>query len=121
MLRGELAEILGIRDQRLPNPVMQIMSTTAHGGTIARGHIVQAQGDSQVAPPEWQIRLVRWPVLDGVYGEGLLIEPLVADRVRLNVVVIPDADQTPEQIAGLVPGVPETLQYAYWRSRVAES
>jgi len=47
----------------------------------------------------YQIHQVRWPVLEGVFGEGLLLEP-EGDPVA-NVVAIPDADQTPEQLAGL--------------------
>jgi dienelactone hydrolase len=42
---------------------------------------------------------VRWSVLPGVDGEGLLLEP--KEKVKANVVAIPDALWTPEQIAGL--------------------
>ena len=49
------------------------------------------------------IHAVRWPVLHGVHGEGLLIQPRSAIRAR--VVAIPDADQTPEQLAGIAPGI----------------
>lgn len=47
----------------------------------------------------YTIEQVRWPVLHGVWGEGLLISPKGA--VRARVVALPDADQTPEDIAGL--------------------
>lgn len=53
---------------------------------------------------------VRWPVLDGVTGEGLWLKPKFA--VQALVVVIPDANQTPEQVAGLVPVDGERLQFA---------
>ena len=46
---------------------------------------------------------IRWPVIEGVRGEGLLLEP--KGRVLGMIVALPDADQTPEQIAGLAPGV----------------
>src|SRR5262249_24556705 len=49
---------------------------------------------------------VRWPVLEGVHGGGLLLEPRGA--VRGHVVALPDADQTPEQLVGLRPGVAPT-------------
>ncbi len=42
----------------------------------------------------WQ---VRWPVLEGVHGEGLMIEPKAASRGA--VIAMGDADQTPEQVA----------------------
>lgn len=45
------------------------------------------------------VHAVRWPVLPGVWGEGLLLEP--KGKVRAQVVALPDADQTPEMIAGV--------------------
>lgn len=53
---------------------------------------------------------VRWPVLDGVHGEGLLLLPKGPSIG--NVVALPDADQTPEQVAGLRPGVAPESQFA---------
>ena len=56
---------------------------------------------------------VRWSVLPGVYAEGLLLEPK-DDRTRPKacIVAIPDADQTPEMISGLAPGLPRESQFA---------
>lgn len=53
---------------------------------------------------------VRWPVLDGVHGEGLLLEP--KGDLRGNVIALPDADRTPEQLVGLAPGVAAESQFA---------
>ena len=53
---------------------------------------------------------VRWPVLEGVHGEGLLLEPRAP--VRGHVIALPDADQTPEQVVGLSPGVAAASQFA---------
>ena len=64
----------------------------------------------------FRVYQVRWPVLDGVYGEGLLLEP--ASKPIGSVVALPDADQTPEQIVGLRPGVAVESQFA---RRLAES
>jgi len=61
----------------------------------------------------WQ---VRWRALEGVHGEGLLLEP--RDKPRAYVIAVPDADQTPEQITGLAPGVPAESQFA---RRLAEN
>ncbi len=47
---------------------------------------------------------VRWPVLEGVHGEGLLLEPRRAHPAFI--IALPDADQTPEQISGLAEGPP---------------
>lgn len=44
------------------------------------------------------VQAVRWPLFDGVQGEGLLLQP--KGRVVARVVAVPDADQTPEMLAG---------------------
>ncbi len=64
----------------------------------------------------YRIYQVRWPVLEGVFGEGLLLEP---KRLPAGfVVALPDADQTPEQISGLAKGTPAENQFA---RRLAEN
>jgi hypothetical protein len=45
---------------------------------------------------------VRWPVLDGVFSEGLLVMPNKGSTDF--VIVIPDADQSAEQLLGLAGG-----------------
>jgi dienelactone hydrolase len=64
----------------------------------------------------YRIYQVRWPVLNKVYGEGLLLQP--RKKPIANIIALPDADQTPEQIAGLAPGVPAESQFA---RRLAEN
>src|SRR5262249_35802285 len=59
---------------------------------------------------------VRWPVFEGVYGEGLWLQP--KGVVAARVVALPDADQTPEQVTGLAPGLPAAAQFA---RRLAEA
>ena len=64
----------------------------------------------------YRVYQVRWPVLEGVSGEGLLLEP---KRAPLGyVVTLPDADQTPEQIVGLAAGIGREEQIA---RRLAEN
>ena len=58
----------------------------------------------------YRVSQVRWPVLAGVHGEGLLLEP--KGKPRGWVVALPDADQTPEQLSGLAPGIPPESQFA---------
>jgi dienelactone hydrolase len=60
--------------------------------------------------PRFRVWQVRWPTLEGVTGEGLLLEPI--EKPVGHVVAIPDADQTPEQISGVTPGVPYVHQFA---------
>ena len=94
--RQRLMKCIGVVDPRLP-VVMERFGDDDNPSLVAR-----TEG--------YRIHQVRWPVLEGVFGEGLLLEP-VGDPVGC-VVAIPDADQTPEQIVGLVPGVPPESQFA---------
>jgi len=66
--------------------------------------------------PAYRLYRVRWPVLEGVTGEGLLFEP--HGEPAAQVVALPDADQTPEQLAGLVAGISAESQFA---RRLAQS
>jgi dienelactone hydrolase len=61
------------------------------------------------------VQAVRWPVLDGVTAEGLLLVPEI---LRAGVVALPDADWTPEMFCGVSEGLPESMQYA---RRLAEA
>ncbi len=58
----------------------------------------------------YRIYQVRWAVLEGVIGEGLLLEPRSAHLA--SVVVLPDAGQTPEQLVGLSRGLAPESQSA---------
>jgi dienelactone hydrolase len=64
----------------------------------------------------YRIEQVRWPVLEGVWGEGLVLRP--KRPAAAFVIALPDADQTPEQMCGLAAGVPAAGQYA---RRLAEN
>jgi dienelactone hydrolase len=64
----------------------------------------------------YRIYQIRWPVLENVSGEGLLLQPRKPPVGQ--VVAVPDADQTPEQIAGLATGVAPEAQFA---RRLAEN
>jgi dienelactone hydrolase len=57
----------------------------------------------------YRVFQVRWEVLEGVTAEGLLLLP--RDKVLASVVALPDADQTPEQLAGLAPGIDPAARY----------
>lgn len=65
---------------------------------------------------KYRVYQVRWPVLHDVHGEGLLVQPKV--QPLANIVAIPDADQTPEQLMGLSTGIVPQSQFA---RRLAEN
>jgi dienelactone hydrolase len=85
------------------------MSDTPASGGI---EIVQPLGAKAIESRDAGYRAlhVRWPVFADVWGEGLLLQPLGDSRA--TIVALPDADQTPEQIAGMAPGLPEDAQFA---------
>jgi dienelactone hydrolase len=101
--RERLRRILGAVDLRYAVTALDLQSTTAESATL-------------LETERYTIYAVRWPVFDHVYGEGLLLEPKTSPLAR--VVAIPDADQTPEMLVGLVPGVPPAAQFA---RRLAEN
>ena len=61
------------------------------------------------------VHTVRWPVLDGVTAEGLLLVPAT---LRAGVVALPDADWTPEMFCGVSDGLSESVQFV---RRLAEA
>jgi dienelactone hydrolase len=58
----------------------------------------------------YKVYQVRWKVFNRVNGEGLLLEPKT--KPLGTIIAIPDADQEPEQIAGLSGGVAKESQFA---------
>jgi dienelactone hydrolase len=108
--RERFRQIIGAVDARTGVRSPQLAGTMATSAEVA-----QASG--------YKVYAVRWPVLDGVaadFGgldaEGLLLQP--EGRPLARIVAIPDADWTPEMLAGLEPGVPPAAQFA---RRLAEN
>ncbi|HIE96364.1 MAG TPA: hypothetical protein EYG03_11625 [Planctomycetes bacterium] len=105
--RRRLRNILGGRDERMSFDSPEIVATVDDRGVVAAGDRFKAYE-------------IRWPVLAdpaptaknlaSIYGEGLLLIPKGTSIG--NVVAIPDADQSPEQICGFVDGVPPEAQFA---------
>jgi len=94
--REDLRVILGAVDPRPQAAGLQQV--------VVGGHLTKSQGAKFTATP------IRWPALDGVYAEGVLLEPAGTPVAR--VICLPDADWTPEAFAGLVEGVPVESQLA---------
>ncbi|MGB9625802.1 MAG: hypothetical protein ACPMAQ_13175, partial [Phycisphaerae bacterium] len=101
--RARFAKIIGAVDPRVPRVEMHLVATTTRPARIAdrEGYTVEA---------------VRWPVLDGVDAEGLLLQPRGKPIARI--VALPDADWTPEMLAGIEPGIDTAGQFA---RRLAEN
>jgi dienelactone hydrolase len=93
--RERLAKILGVVDERLPAR-MELVATPSDDALIA-------EGDG------YKVYAVRWSVLPGVDGEGLLLVP--DEEPVADVVALGDCDWTPEMSVGLVTGVEEAAQF----------
>ncbi len=84
--RARLRKILGVVDERLPCKDMEILSSVGKPAII---------GDDGVI----EIRPVRWQVLPGVDGEGLLLSPK-AGEPSADCIILPDCETTPEALVG---------------------
>ena len=100
--RERFRKIIGLVDRRSP-PRLDFLS--AEGGASL------AQSDSVTV---WR---VRWEVVPGLEGEGLLVRPKNQTPIA-QVIALPDADVTPRQLVGLQPGVRPEDRFAL---RLAES
>ncbi len=94
--RESFRKILGVVDGRVP------ASFERFGDDESPSLVAETEA--------FRVYQVRWPVLEGVHGEGLMLEP--KGRIAGNVIALPDADQTPEQVAGLRPGIAPESQFA---------
>ena len=101
--RDHLRRMIGAVDQRLPAAGIRLDAASLEAPAIGTS-------------AGYRIYAVRWPVFEGVDGEGLLLEPV--SRPVARVVAVPDADWTPEMLAGIVPGVDTSAQFA---RRLAEN
>ena len=101
--RARFRALIGAVDERPARAELEYISTTTTPALIAE-------------TATYRVFTVRWRAFGQVHGEGLLLQPNGAPRARI--VALPDADQTPEMLAGLAPGIAPDSQVA---RRLAES
>jgi dienelactone hydrolase len=82
--RERFRKIIGAVDVREKVEALEFVTTTKQSAKIAEHK-------------SFEVFAVRWPVFEGVHGEGLLLQPRKPPSA--GVVAVPDADQTPEQLA----------------------
>src|SRR5687768_13937814 len=97
--RERLARMLGVVDARVKDTSPQYVSGPTRPSFVGRGE-------------GYEIHLARWEALPGVWGEGLLFQPTGKEWVA-DVVAVPDADQTPEMLAGVAEGKNAGPQFAW--------
>lgn len=99
--RIRLRHILGVVDQREPVTMRFVAPVGAD----------PAQNTAEVGRgPNYRVYAVAWNVFRGVEGEGLLLMP--EGEPKADLIAVPDCDWTPEQLAGLEPGLPLEHQFA---------
>lgn len=94
--RQALRQMLGAIDPLPERPDVQLLASPDVSALVAHSAVGEAHA-------------VRWTAFDGVSGEGLLLVPKVTP-VRARVVLVPDADQLPESLAGLDDRLPRHQQ-----------
>ena len=81
--REKLQAALGMIDERLPVKALELAGDLDSPPLLAE-------------TPQGRVFRVRWPVLDGVQGEGVYLQP--KGRPLARVIYLPDADESPESV-----------------------
>ncbi len=102
--RLRLAKMIGAKDEILRQQRTQVVMTHGEPERLATGSNVD-------------VYEIRWSAFGEVEGRGLVLIPKDG-QVRADVIALPDADISPEQLCGITPGVPTESQFA---RRLAES
>ena len=97
--RERFGKQIGSLDARLPIEDLSYVATTRASSQITEGE-------------NFTVSRVRWQVFDEVEGEGLLLEPMHNVPIAAQIVALPDADWTPEIIAGVTDDLPANAQFA---------
>ena len=97
--RTRFKKQIGCLDARLPIEELNYIATTRTSAQIREGE-------------NYSISRVRWQVFDEVEGEGLLLEPMHNVPITAQVIALPDADWTPEMIAGVTEDLPLNARFA---------
>lgn len=97
--RARLRKRIGCLDSRLPIEELFYSATTKTSAQLTEDK-------------SYTVSRVRWQVFDEVEGEGLLLEPKHNVPITAQIVALPDADWTPEMIAGVADELPANAQFA---------
>jgi dienelactone hydrolase len=108
--RKRFMKYIGVEDKSVPVTNFNVGLPDENPPIYMQKISVNNDSELVAETSSYRIYQVRWPVLNRVNGEGLLIEPKA--KPIANIIAIPDADQTPEQLVGLAPGVPVESQFA---------
>jgi hypothetical protein len=108
--RRHFMTLIGVEDRSKPAASYNVGLPEKHPDVVMEKISTVGEPEQIAETDKYVVYQVRWPVLNRVYGEGILLQPKT--KPVANVIAIPDADQSPEQLAGLSPGVPAASQFA---------
>ncbi len=94
--RQKLRQIIGAVDPRSA-PRLELYGVDSQAALVAE-------------TSAYRVFQVRWAVLEGVFAEGLLVQP--KQLPVACVIALPDADHAPEQLLGIAPGIDPSHQFA---------
>jgi dienelactone hydrolase len=114
--RKRFMKCIGIEDKSQPLHSYNLGVTDKHPPVAMEKYAVNDDSQLIAETAKYRVYQVRWPVLNRVWGEGLLLQPKT--KPAGNIIAIPDADQNPEQLVGLSEGIPVESQFA---RRLAEN
>jgi len=108
--RERFRRMIGVVEDRLP-PRLEFFSER---GESRRFDGAAPVGSLVAETEEFEIHQVRWDVIDGLVAEGLYVVPKSSLKLGAptvpGVVLIPDADNTPEDIMGITGKLPSNQQ-----------
>ena len=108
--RKRFMKCIGVEDKSLPLPNYKMGLADTHPAVYMQKFSDNNDPHLIAETDKYRVYQVRWPVLNRINGEGLLLEP--KGKPLANIIAIPDADQEPEQLAGLSPGLAAESQFA---------
>lgn len=108
--RKRFMQYIGVEDKNIPIHSYNMGLEDKHPEVSMQKIAVNNDPELIAETAKYSIYQVRWPVLNRVFGEGLLLVP--KSKPVANIIAIPDADQNPEQLAGLLPGIAVVSQFA---------
>src|SRR5437762_6146922 len=96
--RKRLMKYIGVEDKTEPSINFNVGLEDKNPPVYLEKISVDNNSELVSETSKYRIYQVRWPVLNRVYAEGLLLQPKT--KPLANIIAMPDADQTTEELVG---------------------
>ncbi|MFC1558397.1 dienelactone hydrolase family protein [candidate division KSB1 bacterium] len=108
--RRRFMKYIGVEDKSKPPSNYSVGLKDKHPPVLMERYSINNDSELIAETSTYKVYQVRWPVLNRIYGEGLLLVP--EKKPAAHIIALPDADQTPEQLVGLSSGIAPESQFA---------